>query len=235
MRVSADAQTALGLGLDDQDLRDILTSCDRSRPAGDAKGFWRVDKDKPAELRQTVLTMVAFSELQSQLDLISTAGRVRQLGRRERDDGWFLPEKLRLADYQLGEGERARNPQPVASRLGPRFHDWQLAQSVDESWVECNLHARNLLGLGLHTSFVVAALTGQLTADEARAHVPEGTHGDAQISAGTADTLRGLRSIKEILPADVSASVADRLRDGGDTDEGNHRTLLRGLGQKLTE
>ena len=37
-------------------------------------------------------------------------------------------------------------PQPVASRLGPRFYDWQLAQGVEESWRECHLHARNLLG-----------------------------------------------------------------------------------------
>ncbi len=34
----------------------------------------------------------------------------------------------------------------MASRLGPRFYDWQLAQSADESWRECHLHARNLLG-----------------------------------------------------------------------------------------
>ena len=38
-----------------------------------------------------------------------------------------------------------KHPQPVASRLGPRFYDWQLVQSADESWRECHLHARNLL------------------------------------------------------------------------------------------
>ena len=38
------------------------------------------------------------------------------------------------------------NLQPVASRLGPRFYDWQLTQSSEESWCECHLHARNLLG-----------------------------------------------------------------------------------------
>lgn len=46
----------------------------------------------------------------------------------------------------LGHDERAKHPQPVASRLGPRFYDWQLAQSAEESWRECHLHARNLLG-----------------------------------------------------------------------------------------
>ena len=58
----------------------------------------------------------------------------------------MLPETLRLADYGLGHDQRARRPQPVASRLGPRFYDWQLVQSAEESWRECHLHARNLLG-----------------------------------------------------------------------------------------
>ena len=58
----------------------------------------------------------------------------------------MLPETLCLADYDLGHDERAEHPQPVASRLAPRFYDWQLVQSADESWRECHLHARNLLG-----------------------------------------------------------------------------------------
>ncbi len=53
----------------------------------------------------------------------------------------MLPETLRLADYGLGHDERAKEPQPVASVLGPRFYDWQLAQDVEESWEECRLHA----------------------------------------------------------------------------------------------
>ena len=61
-------------------------------------------------------------------------------------EGWMVPETLRLADYGLGHDERARHPQPVASRLGPRFYDWQLVQRADESWRECHLHARNPLG-----------------------------------------------------------------------------------------
>jgi hypothetical protein len=32
------------------------------------------------------------------------------------------------------------------SKLGPRFYDWQLAQTPEESWKECHIHARNLLG-----------------------------------------------------------------------------------------
>ena len=30
--------------------------------------------------------------------------------------------------------------------FGPRFYDWQLEQAPEESWQECHLHARNLLG-----------------------------------------------------------------------------------------
>jgi hypothetical protein len=58
----------------------------------------------------------------------------------------MIPETLRLADYGLGHDERAKEHQPVADRLGPRFYDWQLAQSPEESWRECHLHARNLFG-----------------------------------------------------------------------------------------
>lgn len=62
LRVTADAMVTLALGLNHEDLRNILSSCDRSNPAGDVKGFWRVDKEKPAELRQTVLTIVVFND-----------------------------------------------------------------------------------------------------------------------------------------------------------------------------
>ena len=61
-------------------------------------------------------------------------------------EGWMLPETLRLADYGLGHDDRAQQFQPVASRLGPRFYDWQLVQTAEESYRECHLHARNLLG-----------------------------------------------------------------------------------------
>ncbi len=114
----------------------------------DPKGFWRVDKDKDPELRHTVLTLVAFHDLQQH---IAAAGGDRERGiaafcAQNDGEGWMLPETLRLADYGLGHDERAKHPQPVASRLGPRFYDWQLAQDREESWLECELHARNLLG-----------------------------------------------------------------------------------------
>lgn len=135
------------------DLQHVLQECDLPRSRiGDGglnpKGFWRVDKDNDPELRHTVLTLIAFHDLESK---IKSAGGDRKKGleaflSQNHGEGWMLPEMLRLADYDLGHDERAKHPQPVASRLGPRFYDWQLAQSPEESWRECHLHARNLLG-----------------------------------------------------------------------------------------
>jgi hypothetical protein len=63
------------------------------------------------------------------------------------DEGWMVPEALRLADYDLGHDDRAKNCQPVASALGPRFYSWQLEQSAEESWEECERHAEILAKL----------------------------------------------------------------------------------------
>ena len=114
----------------------------------DPKGFWRIDKDKDPELRHTVLTLVAFHDLQKRID---EQGGDRDKGiaaflAQNNGEGWILPETLRLADYGLGHDDRAQHPQPVASRLGPRFHDWQLAQTPEESWAECERHAKAILG-----------------------------------------------------------------------------------------
>ncbi len=121
----------------------------------DAKGFWRVDKNMDPELRQTVLTMVAFVDLESK---IKSRNGDRDMGIRDfldqnHGEGWLIPETLRLADYGLGRDERAEQPQPVASRLGPRFYDWQLSQSPADAWRECRLHARNLLGSEEYAEF----------------------------------------------------------------------------------
>ena len=152
-----DAVAAATFGLALPDLSSVLTDCDYPRGelvAGqvpthlDQKGFWRVDKDMDPELRHTILTLVAFEDLEAK---IHACGGERDKGietflAQNDGEGWMLPESLRLADYGLGRDHRAKEHQPVASRLGPRFYDWQLAQSVEESWRECHLHARNLLG-----------------------------------------------------------------------------------------
>jgi hypothetical protein len=99
----------------------------------DPKRFWRVDKDKDSELRQTVLTLVAFHDLKKK-------GLDEFLSQND-DEGWMIPETLRLTDYGLGHDDRAQEHQPVASRLGPRFYDWQLNEDVGRSWKECEAHA----------------------------------------------------------------------------------------------
>lgn len=151
-RIQIDAVASCLFGLTVVEMAMVLRGCDQ--PAGfssshlDPKGFWRVDKDKDPELRHTVLTLVAFHDLEEKIRACGgdrDAGIEAFLGQNE-GEGWMLPETLRLADYGLGHDERAKHPQPVASRLGPRFYDWQLAQSAEESWRECHLHARNLLG-----------------------------------------------------------------------------------------
>ena len=158
LRSSIDAVSCATYGCDRADLRHILRDSDlpardvspRSRQSAslDPRGFWRVDRDKDPELRHTVLTLIAFHDLQSKINAV---GGNRKQGieaflAQNNGEGWMLPETLRLADYDLGHDERAQHPQPVASRLGPRFYDWQLVQSTEESWRECHLHARNLLG-----------------------------------------------------------------------------------------
>jgi hypothetical protein len=156
LQIMVDAVMGAMFGLDIADMCWILRACDHSpvairrlmKESFDPNGFWRVDKDKDPELRHTVLTLVAFHDLEEK---IRACGGDRKRGieaflSQNDGEGWMLPETLRLADYGLGHDERAKEHQPVGSRFGPRFYDWQLAQSAEESWRECHLHARNLLG-----------------------------------------------------------------------------------------
>ena len=146
-----EALIAHSLGLDLLDYAELLSDCDHPSATVrtddfartlDPKGFWRVDKEKDPELRHTVLAQVAFQDLQRMgLD----AFLAQNYG-----EGWMLPETLRLSDYGLGHDNRAREPQPVASRLGPRFHPWQLEGSVDESWEECRRHAALIRAIRSH-------------------------------------------------------------------------------------
>ena len=155
-RIILDVFVSLSFGLSFSDMRYILKDCEMPladsagtiRPTLAPKGFWRLDRDKPPELRQTVLTLIAIHDLEAKIEAV---GGNREQGieaflTQNDGEGWLLPETLRLADYGLGHDDRAKHHQPVATRLGPRFYDWQLAQSAAESQRECRLHARNLLG-----------------------------------------------------------------------------------------
>ncbi len=155
LKVLCEAVVSKLFGLNYDDMLMILAECDhpveviRNKSFArelNQKGFWRVDRELFPELRQTVLSLVAFRDLEM---CIERCGGDRDAGiqaflSQNDGEGWMLPETLRLADYGLGHDERAQLPQPVADQLGPRFYDWQLAQSPDEFQVECRIHAQNL-------------------------------------------------------------------------------------------
>ena len=118
LRCILDALVAEMYGLDYEDLAWIL----KDDPT-DPKGFWRVDKDKPVNMRHTTLTLLAFK-------------RLKEIGIEA-----FLNE-----DWQL--------PEDVAEAMGARFLDWQLEKSVEESWKECEEHARAFLGDEEYEEFI---------------------------------------------------------------------------------
>lgn len=158
------------------DLRRIIKGCDyptdalkqnKFRATMDPKGFWRLDQNKDPELRQTVLMLIAFQDLSRKIE---EAGGSQDMGidaflSQNQGEGWMLPEYLRLSDYGLGHDERAKKYQPVASRLGPRFYDWQLTQDADEFWQECHLHSRNLLGRDGYSSFLAEVAERRINDD----------------------------------------------------------------------
>ena len=235
LRSAIDAIVAVNYRCTTGELEHILQDVDldplalgSSNRSLDVRGFWRVDRDKDPELRHTVLTLVAFRNLVSK---IQDADGDREKGieaflTQNHGEGWMLPETLRLADYGLGHDERARHPQPVASRLGPRFFDWQLVQSADESWRECHLHARNLLG-----THGYGLLLGELI--ERRAADGEDYCGlltdrftrELLGDDGYATVLLEIRS-RNVADEDTYWRTVTALRDGGDLDENTYGQLL---------
>lgn len=142
LRSIVDALVAYGYGISVENMRWILKDTDhplellRSKKFTatlDQKRFWRIDKEREPELRHTVLSLVAFNDLQEK-------GLEAFLAQND-GEGWMIPEELRLTDYGIGQDERAREYQPVALRLGPRLHDWQLNEDMKRSWQECSAHA----------------------------------------------------------------------------------------------
>lgn len=100
-----------GLKLPDRELRNgQLKNWEPKREELPAKGFWRVDKNKPPELRQTILTLAAFKELKE-------LGLPAFLSQRQAE-GWRLPESLCLRHLGLGRDDRAGKEQPVSGVLG---------------------------------------------------------------------------------------------------------------------
>jgi hypothetical protein len=162
LRCMLDAIVAALYGLDRDDFAWILRDCDH--PAArlsdkafcrtlDPKGFWRVDKTQDPELRHTVLSLAAFDDLSRAIAAAGSRDAGIQAFCDQHDgDGWMLPETLCLADLGLTRSvdvgtydDRARTPQSVRARMGERFLDWQLAQTPEESWAECERHAKAIL------------------------------------------------------------------------------------------
>ncbi len=147
--LDAIAAAVFGLSIDDMD--HVLRECDHplgGRHGGASTGFWRVDKDREPELRHTVLVQIAVRDLAKHTEAAggsAVRGLAAFLGQNA-GEGWHVPHEVRLADHGLGRDERARVPQPVAGRLGPRRLEWQRTQSQEEARRERVLHARNLLG-----------------------------------------------------------------------------------------
>jgi len=169
---------AMLYGLEPDDIKWIFKQCDlavdslrsndytRTLPP---KGFWRTQRTNPPSERVTVLTQIAFEKCWSMGGTCDDrlSGFLNQNG----GEGWQIPEEIDLGEYGLGEGSGGRVT--VRSRFGPRYFGWQESQSVEESWRECHLHARNLLGPSGYASLLAelqSPLSGEL--------VPQSPHPD---------------------------------------------------------
>ncbi|MNX40897.1 Eco57I restriction-modification methylase [compost metagenome] len=122
VRCMTEALIAWLYGLRLEDLNAMLAP-DPSNP----RGFWRVDRDAPVELRLTTLTLEAFKDLLA-------VGPFRFLEQNE-GEGWMLPETLEV------ENEKRL----VRSAMGERFAPWQRDRNPEESWKACREHAERLM------------------------------------------------------------------------------------------
>ena len=237
VRVSVDAIAASACGCDAADIKHILNDVDlpntliRSTSKHlDPCGFWRVNRDWDPELRHTVLTLVAFHDLESK---IQAANGNQEQGieaflTQNQGEGWMLPETLRLADYGLGHDERAQHPQPVASRLGPRFYDWQLVQSAEESWRECHLHARNLLGARGYASLIVDLMEQRPLGDDCHDLLTDGYKRSLLGEEGYVIALVDIR-VRGVLDERAYWTMVDDFRASGALDEGVYCRVLDNL------
>ena len=228
---AVDALVAVSFGLEFDELTHILKDCDRPIPTArdglDPKGFWRIDKDDAPELRHTVLTLAAFHDLEAKVE---AGGGHRERGieaffGQNDGEGWMLPETLCLADYGLGHDDSAR-PQSVASRLGPRFYDWQLVQSLDDVTRESHLHARNLLGVDGYARLLARLIDGRAVAGGAGLDLLTDRHMHRLLGDdGYVTALVEVRA-RRFLDEDAYWTAADALRDAGDPRGDRYAQLL---------
>ena len=237
LRIAAmlDAVAATVMGLSMFDLRHVLADCDTSTPNGkQPKGFWRIDANKKPELRHTVLTLIAFQDLELKIQAAGGNARkgIEAFLNQNDGEGWMLPETLRLADYGLGHDDRAREPQPVASRLGPRFYDWQLVQSADESWRECHLHARNLLGEHDYALRIADLVVRRINDGEGYLDLlTDRFKRDLLGDAGYVTVLVEIRA-RDVLYESAYWTMMTDFRNAGHLDESGYDQLLRRLRER---
>ena len=235
LRPVVDATVAAIYRCNSDDLAHVLHEVDlpvstirRTSQALDVCGFWRVDRNDDPELRHTVLTLIAFHDLEAKIE---AAGGDREKGieaflTQNHGEGWMLPETLRLADYGLGHDDRAKQPQPVASRLGPRFYDWQLVQSADESRRECHLHSRNLLGTNGYAKLLVDLIENRIADGEDYLDLlTDSFTRELLDEEGYLTVLLEIRA-RKVLYENAYWNVVDDLRNGSHLDQNGYGQLL---------
>lgn len=115
--------------------------------------FRGVDRREKQVLRQPIVALAAFKDLQDCISRCGSrdSGLTSFLGQTS-DDGWQLPESLRLSDYGLCDTPQTTEPQVVRECFGPKFFDWQLGTVVpSESWEESQIQSGNILGAEGHS------------------------------------------------------------------------------------
>ncbi|EHQ34550.1 Eco57I restriction-modification methylase domain-containing protein [Methanoplanus limicola] len=148
LRCILDAVVAELYGISYEDFAWILRDCghspeyiNKNSKEFDPKGFWRVDKTEDPEIRHTLLALKAYADLKK-------IG-IDEFCKLNDGDGWMIPEETTfevLKDGTIAFDTPGGVTVPVRERLGDRFYDWQFEGTPEESWAECEMHARNLLG-----------------------------------------------------------------------------------------
>ncbi|MFA5312227.1 MAG: hypothetical protein WC375_02775 [Methanomassiliicoccales archaeon] len=123
-------------GLSYEDLAWILRD-DENNP----KGFYRIDKNKDVQIKTQTLILCAYNQL--------IENGIESFIELNDGDGWTIPDSIRFSinnNRIIDFNDVCGHDYEVASRLGPRFLPWQLEGTPEESWKECEMHARNILG-----------------------------------------------------------------------------------------
>lgn len=115
----------------------------------DPNGFWRVDKNKPQEIRQTTLTIIAYRDLQKLIidnDGDIYKGILHFCGQNDNEE-WMIPEKINFIEREKGILDFDSSDcveYKVRNLLGDRFFPWQLEEDIEACWKECEEHTKTI-------------------------------------------------------------------------------------------